>query len=76
MRKMLALISRAKTQDHHRSPGVVTSFEELYNPIRVPPYNTLSFDLECNKSNYVNDVNMLVWIPSMKIKTKDLLLNG
>ena len=26
--------------------------------------------------NYVNDVNMLVWIPSAELKAKDQLVNG
>ena len=38
--------------------------------------NTPSFDLEYIKSNNVNDVNILVWIPSVELKAKAQLVNG
>ena len=38
--------------------------------------NAPNFDLECIKSNHVNDINSLVWIPSAVLKAKAQLANG
>ena len=39
-------------------------------------FNTPSFDLDLFNKKYVNEVNMLVWILSEKLKAKARLVNG
>ena len=38
--------------------------------------NTPSFDLDVFEQNYVNDVNMILWIPSVELKVNARLVNG
>ena len=42
----------------------------------VYPCNTPNFSLYEFEQNYVNDINMLLWLPSAKLNGKARLVNG